>query len=718
MNSTRHAGALDIFHIYAAFLVVAIHTSPLWSFNETADFILTRIIARVAVPFFIMVSGYFLFPYIKKGDWRYIWRFCKKMGILYGISIILYLPLNIYAGRYNRSNFWLEIPKDILFDGTFYHLWYFPALLIGVVLVTLFVRIMGLRITFVISTALYMVGLFGDSYYGVASQIPFLNTLYDQLFAVFDYTRNGVFLAPIYLVMGGMIFNENKQLSLRTSMIGLAISSMLLIVEGLLLDHFSLQRHDSMYVMLIPCMYFLFQLLLRIPGRSSKSIRDVSLLIYLIHPWMIVFIRGFSKLIDQQKLLIETSLIHYLLVSILSIAAAGLISYIWQRGKKPLPSKDSRAWIEIDLEALVHNAQTLQKLLPKRCKLMAVVKANAYGHGDVVISKTLNQSGIHTFAVATLSEGIRLRTNGIKGDILILGYTNPTNVDLLRRYHLTQTVVDYSYAKRLNDSDKKIMVHVKIDTGMHRLGIDSRNLSELERIFNCNNLVIEGVFSHLSVSDSLTDDDIAFTNKQLDEFYKTIEILESKGFSIGKIHIQSSYGILNYPNIPSDYARAGLALYGVLSKNDKIRRHVKLQPVLSLKARIAAVKEIQSGEAIGYGRTYTAKTNMKIAVATIGYADGIPRHLSETNSYVLLHSKKAPIIGRICMDQIIIDVSYVDEVKANDVVTIIGRDGVEQIHCQDLAEKCGTITNEILSKLGSRLPHVFNNVHKDMAHTQ
>jgi serine/alanine racemase len=412
---------------------------------------------------------------------------------------------------------------------------------------------------------------------------------------------------------------------------------------------------------------------------------------------------GIAKLTGLSKPLISNSILHYLAVSLICFITAWIIVSLWAKVKPPTPSPDSRAWVEIDLSALQHNAKVLQEFLPEQCDLMAVVKSNAYGHGDIAVSKALNSVGIHAFAVATLAEGIHLRKNGIKGTILILGYTNPKDASCLVRYRLTQTIIDYTYAEALNESGKKISVHVKLDTGMHRLGIDSFNISEIERIYECKNLMFEGIFSHLSASDSLTEEDVIYTKLQIERFFETTSYLQDKGYPTGKLHIQASYGILNYPDLPCDYARAGIALYGVLSSNEMVRSEVDLQPVLSVKARVAMVKQIAPGESVSYGRAFTTIATMKIAVVTIGYADGIQRNLFKKDSYVLIHSKKAPIIGRICMDQLMIDVTDIEAVTPNDVVTLIGQDGDEQIRCEDFAEQCGTITNEILNRLGSRL---------------
>ncbi|WP_407269099.1 serine racemase VanT catalytic subunit [Radiobacillus sp. PE A8.2] len=707
MKKTNRVGMLDQFRLISALLIVAIHTSPLISYSASADFILTCIIGRVAVPFFIMVTGYFMYSHIKNGDKQYLVSFCKKIAVIYLISIILYLPLNMYAGYFNNPIVFDQVVKDILVNGTFYHLWYLPALLLGVPLVAIIMVRIKLLPMLIIASFFYLVGLLGDSYYGLIENINILEGIYEAIFNIADYTRNGLFYVPIFLVIGALISRQKLQLSLFKSSIGLFLSTVFLLAEGLLLDSFSLQRHDSMYVMLVPCMYFLFLVLQQVPGRSNKELRSLSLIIYIIHPWMIVIVRGVAKLIEQQAILVTNSVIHYAAVSILSFIAALLLLFVWKRLQKQVPASDSRAWIEVDLDALHHNVLSLQGILPNQSKLMAVVKANAYGHGDIPVAKALNRAGIDVFAVATVAEGVNLRTHGVKGEILILGYTNPRDIPCLNQYRLTQTVVDVTHAETLNASGYKIKVHIKIDTGMHRLGVCATDIEAIQHIYNCENLIVKGVFSHLSDSDSLSSNDVSYTNKQITCFFDTLKDLRSKGCSVGKVHIQGSYGILNYPELPCDYARAGIAIYGVLSTNDKTRAEVALKPVLALKARIASIRNIDAGESIGYARQYTASSNMKIATVTIGYADGIPRNLAEGNGYVLVHEQKAPIIGRICMDQFTIDVTHINEVKANDIVTLIGIDGGMQIQCEDVAAKCGTISNEILSRLGERLGKIY-----------
>ena len=369
--------------------------------------------------------------------------------------------------------------------------------------------------------------------------------------------------------------------------------------------------------------------------------------------------------------------------------------------------KEDRAWIELDFGCLKSNVEALTSLLPPHGRLMAIVKANAYGHGDILISRELNRLGIDSFAVAALSEGIHLRENGIKGEILVLGYTLPDECRLLTEYNLTQTVVDSSYARELNSYGLKVKTHVKIDTGMHRLGESYNHLEQLREIFRCNNLIISGTYTHLCAADSLLPEDTAFTKQQIAHFYGTIAKMKASGFWPGKIHIQSSYGLLNYPDLLCDYARPGIALYGNLSSpGDKTRAEIPLKPVLSLKARVAMVRDLEQGECVGYGRDFTADKPCRIAAVTIGYADGLPRNFSSEDSYVLIHGCKAPVIGRICMDQFMVNVSDIPSVHSGDVVTIIGRDGTLAITAEQISKTCGTITNELLSRMGERLTRI------------
>ncbi|MCM1050067.1 MAG: serine racemase VanT catalytic subunit [Clostridiales bacterium] len=362
-----------------------------------------------------------------------------------------------------------------------------------------------------------------------------------------------------------------------------------------------------------------------------------------------------------------------------------------------------RAWIELNMNNLAHNLEQLQAVLPQNCELMPAVKANAYGHGAIPISLALQQMGIGNFCVATVNEAVELRVAGIEGQILILGYTSPYRFEELCRYELTQTVVDYDYAKRLNEYGYTLNVHVGIDTGMHRLGIDSQNIQAILDIWTLPNIKVKGVFSHLCVSDGRSKTDKEFTMKQIECFKLVINKLHKAGIYDFKAHIQGSYGVLNYPDLCFDYARVGIALYGILSsQSDETKVKASLKPVLSLKSRIECIKILHEGESLGYGLSYTAHKETRAAVVSIGYADGIPRELSNKGR-VLINGKAASMIGRICMDQLFIDVSDIPEAAAGDEVILIGRSGGQEITVGEYADSVGTITNEILSRLGNRL---------------
>lgn len=368
--------------------------------------------------------------------------------------------------------------------------------------------------------------------------------------------------------------------------------------------------------------------------------------------------------------------------------------------------KKDRAWIEVNLSNLEYNIHQIKKMINEDTKIIAVVKADAYGHGAVAVAKKLNEIGIQNFAVASLKEGIELRKNGIKGDILILGYTNEMSISLVVKYDLIQTLVDSTYAEILNkmNLDSKIRCHLAINTGMNRIGENYKNIDKIIQTYKLNNLQIEGIFSHLCVSDSEEDDDIHFTNCQIQNFKDVIQQIKQNGINPGIAHIQASYGILDYSNIGFEYVRVGIIMYGVYAtKDDEIKLNVK--PVLSLKARVSTVREIEAGESVSYGRTFKSSKKMQIASVTIGYADGYPRNLSNKNVKVMIHGKTAEVIGRICMDQLIIDISNIPDVKTGDIVTLIGDNS--EISAEQVSDKAGIITYELLSRLGKRVEKVL-----------
>lgn len=703
-SKSRQYGGLDYFKIMAALLVVAVHTSPLSSLSDGADFFLTRVIARVAVPFFLMVSGFFILPpylFEKSVDARALWRFIRKTAVLYGIAMLIYLPIGIYAGLYKQLDA-LSIFRMIVFDGIFYHLWYLPASIIGSLLLYFLGRKLPFWGVLAISAALYVIGLFGDSYFGLISEMPVVASLYDAGFQIFSFTRNGIFYAPVFLAMGAYLGRSQRMIKRKASLAGFLVCMIIMVVEGLALHHYGLQRHDSMYIALLPCMYFLFQFVLSWNIKPAKSLRTVSIWIYLIHPLFIVAVRGAIKITGLTGAPAENSLIRYLAVCALSIIFALLISRL--PVYKEASFQKGRAWIELDRNALRHNVMVLRAKLPEGCELMPAVKANAYGHGAVLISRELNAMGVKAFCVASVLEGVELRRGGIKGEILIFGYTHPQQFHLLRRYHLAQTAIDCAYATKLNTYGKKMKVHIGIDTGMHRLGERCERIDEISGIFRLKNLRIEGIYSHLCADDTVYQKDIDFTLTQGKALKGVVSQLKERGCVCPKTHLLSSYGLLNYPELSGDYARVGIALYGMLStREDTEKCAADLRPVLSVKARVAAVKALVKGEAAGYGLTFVAERDTTIAALTIGYADGLPRSLSCGAGKVLINGCEAPIIGRICMDQTLVEVTDIPEVQSGDIAVVIGRSGEEDISACDLAEHAETISNEILSRLGKRL---------------
>ncbi|WP_197032663.1 serine racemase VanT catalytic subunit [Clostridium sp. KNHs205] len=374
---------------------------------------------------------------------------------------------------------------------------------------------------------------------------------------------------------------------------------------------------------------------------------------------------------------------------------------------KPQTFEKNRAWLSIDTSNLLHNVKELQGIMKGDCKLMAVVKANAYGHGSVETAASLNNAGIKNFAVATLNEGIELRLSGIRGEILVLGYTDVSYARELKEYRLTQTVVDYSYGIELESKKIPVNVHIKIDTGMRRLGMESKDLERIREIFSFKYLNVTGMFTHLCAADSRSLEDIYFTEKQTESFYRLVDELKAIGIKV-PVHVQSSYGLLNYNELPCDYARIGIAMYGCLSSaKDKTVIMPDLKPVLSLQSRLVLIRNIPAGESVGYGRVYQASEDRTIGILSIGYGDGYPRELSEGKGEVLIKGVKVPVIGRICMDQLMIDITGIQGIKRGDIATLMGGSANEMIPADEVADSAGTIANELLSRLGNRLPRIY-----------
>ncbi len=326
MALRKNFAGIDYFRFTAAFMVIAIHVAPFSSWNETLDFLVTYCLARVAVPFFFMVTGYFvLAPYLssnfrKKNALR---RFFVKNTTLYlGVSL-LYLPVILYSGKLPKNI--LVFLKQVFFDGTFYHLWYFPAVLMGCFLLILLCRV-SVSFAAGFSIAAYVFGLLGDSYYGAVKDVPVISSVLDAVFQISKHTRNGIFFAPVFLLLGALIAVYRIRIPKPACRLGLCISLALLLIEGYVTYSLNLQKHNSMYLFLLPSLFFLFELLLTIKGHAPAWIRNSSMLLYVIHPAIIVILRGAAKAVKLSPVLVEQTMIQYILVCALSVAAV----YIFQ----------------------------------------------------------------------------------------------------------------------------------------------------------------------------------------------------------------------------------------------------------------------------------------------------------------------------------------------------------------------------------------------------
>ncbi len=368
-----------------------------------------------------------------------------------------------------------------------------------------------------------------------------------------------------------------------------------------------------------------------------------------------------------------------------------------------------RAWVEIDLGALSHNVQQLVKFLSPRTQLMAVVKADAYGHGAVTIAQTALQSGASWLGVATVPEGIQLREVGIKAPILILGATHtPEQIHAIAHWKLQPTLCSPKQAlvfsnvlETIND-DSPVPIHIKLDTGMSRLGTNWQQAVEfVQLVQRLPHLVIASVYSHLATADNL---DSTIMQTQHRRFEEAIAQLKDMGIKIPCLHLANSAATLTNSALHYDIVRVGLAVYG-LYPAAHLQTAVNLKPVLQLKARVTQVKTIAAGTGVSYGHKFIAPHELRLAVVGIGYADGVPRNLSQ-NMQVLIRGQRVPQIGTITMDQLMLDVSAIPDLQAGEIVTLLGEQGKEQISANDWAEQLNTISWEILCGFKHRLPRV------------
>lgn len=367
-----------------------------------------------------------------------------------------------------------------------------------------------------------------------------------------------------------------------------------------------------------------------------------------------------------------------------------------------------RSWIEINTKNLEYNINQIKQIIPKTTQIMAVVKANAYGHDSIIISKKLQEIGINDFAVATLPEAITLRENNITGNILILGYTEPEELQKVIDNNIMQTIVDNDYAKSVLKANLngKLKCHVKINTGMNRIGEFYDNFAALSEIYQNPALQIEGTFTHLCVSDSDKIEDINFTKEQINRFDKAIEFIKNQGLNPGKLHTQASYGTINYTNCKYDYVRMGILMYGINASYDCYNKYnVDFKPVMAVKSKVTSIKYINPEETVSYGRTFKADNKIKIASVGIGYADGVPRALSNI-LIVKINNKKYHQIGRICMDQLMIEINDENPIAIGDEIILIDPNESKDLTLENWAKVTNTITDEIICQFTTRLKRI------------
>lgn len=367
----------------------------------------------------------------------------------------------------------------------------------------------------------------------------------------------------------------------------------------------------------------------------------------------------------------------------------------------------NRSWVEIDLDTVVQNLRIYQDSIPSHYKIMAVVKADAYGHGDVEVATVLSKYGITDFAVSNIEEACRLRTAGISGQILILGYTPPEEARRLIDNDITQTLISEDYAAELAKQGETVKCQFAIDTGMNRIGLDADDVDGCERTIRhySNRFNLVGIFTHLCVADTDTDQAKSYTGEQIRKFEMIAERIAD--LHLPYHHCMNSAGGLWHKSTTSQFVRLGIILYG-LKPDYANDLPAGIQPALSWKSVVSMVKAVHPGESIGYGRSFFTTKEMRVATIPTGYADGYNRHLSN-KGFVLINGKKAPIVGRICMDQMMVDVTDIADAQMGTEVVLLGQSEDEVISADDMAHMIDTIGYEIVCNISSRVERRYRN---------
>ena len=362
-----------------------------------------------------------------------------------------------------------------------------------------------------------------------------------------------------------------------------------------------------------------------------------------------------------------------------------------------------RSWVEVSRGTIVKNLDIYRAQIPETMEIMAVVKADAYGHGDRAVAELLSDHGIQNFAVSNIDEALQIRNAGVKGQILILGYTPIERIQDLFEYDLTQAVLSEEYAKKLAETSLPVKAQFVLDTGMRRIGLNADHPDECERVIReyAGRLNLNGLFTHLSAAD--TPEQNEFTEKQIRLFEDVCHRVSD--LNLPYCHCMNSAGGLWHDSNTSCFARLGIILYG-LKPDYGNTLPSGIEPALSWKSVVSMVKEVVPGDTVGYGRAFTVEHPMIIATIPTGYADGYPRLLSN-KAWVLINGQKARIVGRVCMDQMMVDVTDIPDVKMGTDVILLGRSGSESITADDLAHIIGTIGYEIVCGISKRVQRVY-----------
>lgn len=369
----------------------------------------------------------------------------------------------------------------------------------------------------------------------------------------------------------------------------------------------------------------------------------------------------------------------------------------------------NRVYLKIDLDKICNNINQVINKVGKETKVLAVVKGDAYGHGAIEVTKALSEIGTYGFAVATVGEALALRRAGITKPILILDFVFPNQFETIVRNDIMLTIFQYGIAKELNEAAGSMgttaHIHIKVDTGMGRIGYipDDKSIDEICRIAQLPNIEIDGIFTHFACADEA---DKTSMNKQYEKFKSFVEKLEQRGINIPIKHVCNSAAIIEKNDNYLNLVRSGIVTYGLYPSEEVNKENLRVEPAMELHSVVINVKTIHEGDTVSYGSTYVATKPTVIATIPVGYADGYPRMLSNKGS-VLIHGKRAQIVGKVCMDQFMVDVTDIPDVSIGDNVTLIGRDGDECITCEEIGDISGRFNYEFLCCITRRVPRVY-----------